>query len=325
MVSPSHIKAEIKSFIREERQSLTQSLERKIRDNPLQAAAVGAALAYPALGLLRAIPAPLLMIGAGLFLTSARGKQNMADATATVSDVVDQGMAAASDIAGDLRNTVAAQAEPVTQALGQAAESITQHTDALAAGIRRSVHDVSDTVSEAASNVSDKLKGAADAVEQRVLHTYDETRNGIKTTTQSSKSAVMHWVDENPLAVAGIGAAIGAFIAAALPPSSAENAALGKSSDRLKDKAREMANDGLEKARNAAAGVASDIGAAAAREGLDAPSLRQTADEITQSVKTVAEHGLHTALNGITPPDTHEAQHNTADTHAKRHNTQAGR
>ena len=57
MASPSHIKAEIKSFIREERQSLTQSLERKIRDNPLQAAAVGAALAYPAL-LLRAIPAP---------------------------------------------------------------------------------------------------------------------------------------------------------------------------------------------------------------------------------------------------------------------------
>jgi gas vesicle protein len=238
--------------------------------------------------------------------------------------VVDQGMAAASDMAGDLRNTVAAQAEPVTQALGQAAESITERTDALAAGIRRSVHDVSDTVSEAASNVSDKLKGAADAVEQHVSHTYDETRNGIKTT-QSSKSAVMHWVDENPLAVAGIGAAIGAFIAAALPPSSAENAALGKSSDRLKDKAREMANDGLEKARSAATGVASDIGAAAAREGLDAPSLRQTADEITQSVKSVAEHGLHTALNGITPPDTHKTQHNTADTHAKRHNTQAGR
>ena len=60
LVSPSHIKEEIKTYIREERESLRQSLERKIRENPLQAAALGAAVAYPAWGLLRAIPAPSL-------------------------------------------------------------------------------------------------------------------------------------------------------------------------------------------------------------------------------------------------------------------------
>jgi len=323
MVSPSHIKSEIKSFIREERQSLTQSLERKIRENPLQAAAIGAAVAYPALGLLRAIPAPLLMIGAGLFLTSARGKQTVADATAKVSDAVDQGMAAASEMAGDLRDTIASQAEPVTQALGQVGDTITERTDALAAGIRRSVTDANETASELASSVQDKVKGAAEAVEQRVSKGLSEAQSGIKSTTQNTQSAVMQWVDANPLVVAGIGAAVGAFIAAALPPSSAENATLGKASDRLKDKTREMANEGLEKAKTVAAQVVGDVKAAAANEGLDAQSLQNAADEMTKGVKSVAERGVNVALHGLKPRDTQE--NSSPDTHAKRQNSQAGR
>jgi ElaB/YqjD/DUF883 family membrane-anchored ribosome-binding protein len=325
MVSPSNIKAEIKSFIREERQSLTRSLERKIRDNPLQAAAIGAALAYPALGLLRAMPAPLLMIGAGLFLTSARGKQTMADASAKIGDAVDQGMTAAVEMAGELRDSVAVQAEPFTQALGQAAESITEKTDALAANIRRNVHDVSDTLSQTAANVSDKVQGVAQAVEHRVSQTYEETRSGVKATAQNSQSTMMKWVDDNPLIVAGIGAAVGAFIAAALPSSSAENAALGKSSDRLKDKAREMASEGFEKAKSVAADVVGDVKAAAEREGLDAPSLQQTAEEVTQGLKSVADRGIHAALNGITSRETQETSLSTPDTHHKQQNIQAGR
>ena len=55
LLSPSHIKQEIKDYVREERESLVQSVQRKAKENHLQAAAVGAALMYPALGLLRAI------------------------------------------------------------------------------------------------------------------------------------------------------------------------------------------------------------------------------------------------------------------------------
>ena len=73
LVSPSHIKEEIKTYIREE----SDSLVRKARENPLQAAAVGAAIAYPAWSLLRAIPAPLLLIGAGLWLTGSHGRKTI--------------------------------------------------------------------------------------------------------------------------------------------------------------------------------------------------------------------------------------------------------
>jgi hypothetical protein len=81
LVSPTHIKQELKDYVRDERDSLYKSVQRKAQENPLQLAAVGAAIAYPAWGLLRAIPTPLLLISAGLFLTSKKGQKSARDVT----------------------------------------------------------------------------------------------------------------------------------------------------------------------------------------------------------------------------------------------------
>ena len=102
LVSPAHIKQEIKDYVREERESLVKSVQRKAKENPLQLAAIGAAVAYPAWGLLRAIPTPLLLIGAGLFLTSKRGQQSAKDIKAKVDDVVQQGTERVTDLAGSI-------------------------------------------------------------------------------------------------------------------------------------------------------------------------------------------------------------------------------
>src|ERR1044072_1741046 len=72
-LSPEAIKTEVKQYVRDSRDQLWHTLERKARDNPLQAVAVGAALAYPALRMMRAIPAPLLLVGAGLLLSRSSG------------------------------------------------------------------------------------------------------------------------------------------------------------------------------------------------------------------------------------------------------------
>src|SRR4051794_8257614 len=71
-VSPSHIKAEVKDYVRESGGQLSESIRRRVRENPLQAAAIGVGLAYPLLGLLRTVPAPLMLIGAGLWLTQQK-------------------------------------------------------------------------------------------------------------------------------------------------------------------------------------------------------------------------------------------------------------
>jgi ElaB/YqjD/DUF883 family membrane-anchored ribosome-binding protein len=314
MVSPSHIKQEIKTYIREEQESLRQSLERKVRENPLQAAAVGAAIAYPAWGLLRAIPAPLLLIGAGLWLTSSGGRKTLKQINATVADAAEQATARAADAADDIRGRIRQGADAMTDALETAGQAVSSRADDLTHKARAAAHEMRDALvaksSAAADGVTDAATGmtasatqaisqARDSVTQAthaVSQAKEQAKQGVAQAAKKSQSAVMDFVDQNPLLVAGIGAAVGAFIAASLPPSDAENKLFGARADDLKDKARDAAAEGLEKAKDAAAGVAGDVAEAAARQGLDAAGMQKAVETVAGSLKSVADRGVRTAL-----------------------------
>ena len=316
VMSPSHIKREIKTYIREERESLLQSMERKARENPLQAAAVGAAIAYPAWGLLRAIPAPLLLIGAGLFLTSAKGRQTLNQVQDKATDALEQGTAAASEYADtlkeeltgytdSLKDEVSKRGSAMMRTLSDTGEAIKEKASEVADKARATMHDVRDAVAgkagAAAGEMSDAAAGSADAISRTVSNakqTASDAKRSVTQAAQTSQSAVMDFIDKNPLVVAGIGAAVGAFLAASLPSSRAENALLGKASDGLKDKARDAAAQGLERAKDLAAGVASDVAGSVAREGLDASDAGKAVDSITKGLKAVAERGVETAVSG---------------------------
>jgi hypothetical protein len=51
----------------------------KARENPLQAAAIGVGVAYPLLRIARSIPAPVLMVGTGLFLLGSGPGQKLSE------------------------------------------------------------------------------------------------------------------------------------------------------------------------------------------------------------------------------------------------------
>ena len=72
-VSPQAIKEEVKAYAREASYDLIHNLERRARENPLQTVAVAAGLAYPVWRFLINIPAPILLVGAGLALTQMGG------------------------------------------------------------------------------------------------------------------------------------------------------------------------------------------------------------------------------------------------------------
>src|SRR6476661_6533357 len=133
LVSPAHIKKEIRNYVREERESVVQSIQRRAQDNPLQMAAVGAAIAYPAWGLLRAIPTPLLLIGAGLFLTSKRGRQTASDMKDRLDDVVQQGSNKLSEVSAsvqaDVEDRLAGARRGVEQAVGAVTSTVASATD----------------------------------------------------------------------------------------------------------------------------------------------------------------------------------------------------
>ena len=68
-VSPENIKQDVKDYIGRTSQDFIENLKERARENPLQAVAIGAAVALPAWRLLRNVPISVLLLGAGIALT----------------------------------------------------------------------------------------------------------------------------------------------------------------------------------------------------------------------------------------------------------------
>jgi hypothetical protein len=131
---------------------------------------------------------------------------------------------------------------------------------------------------------------------------------------RTSRYGVTDFINDNPLLVAGVAAAVGAVIAASVPPSEAENRLFGEGSEKLKEKAREAAAQGIEKVGDLAAETAGSVAAAAAREGLDAAGVQTALDKVADGVRAVADRGLDTALGNKKQPEPSESfQHPTPE------------
>src|SRR5882757_5274199 len=91
-ISPEVIKAEVSGYIKSRGEQLLNDVTSAARRNPMQAVAVGASVAYPLLRLARAIPLPVLMVGAGLFFAGSKtgqtASQRASDVAADLSDDV---------------------------------------------------------------------------------------------------------------------------------------------------------------------------------------------------------------------------------------------
>jgi len=274
-LSPDAIKTEVTQYVRDSRDQLWHTLERKARDNPLQAVAVGAALAYPALKLMRAMPAPLLLVGAGLLLSRTTGNGG-----------------SASDATDALRNHAQG-------ALDTAGATLERATDSA----RRTVHDAQDYARQGAESVVDRATATASSMKDRVTDAADDATSAIRDTAgrvmgqaedlvQQTRETVSDTWDKNPLLIAGIGLGIGAFIAAAFPSTKAEETMFGDASDALRRQADGMAAKGVEAAKSAVEGVA----AAASGQGLSVDGLNQLGESLTDKVRAVAERGVEAAL-----------------------------
>ena len=104
--------------------------------------------------------------------------------------------------------------------------------------------DLSHTLGDAKSRASDSTRHAADSIR----HQADRARGGFS-----------HLLQEQPLAVGAIGIALGALIAAAVPPTRREDEMLGKASDQMTDKLRHKAEEGYAKATQVGEQVAGQV------------------------------------------------------------------
>jgi len=300
-VSPGAIKEEMKAYARDTGNELVHTIERKARENPLQTVAVAAGLAYPAWRLLINIPAPILLVGAGLALTRFGGSSRATSARDATARSRQSGEGAdGGELAQSLKRTVqdassnlsgAAQGlkERIVDAAEQAKSGVSSGLEAVRS---RAAAAISDTTGSARAAASDTMTAATEAVSATYRSGIDaasRTGDQLSESFRQSRDSLLQTINSHPLVVGGVGVLIGAVIASALPVSQAENRLLGDTSDDLKNRARDMASEGLEGAKTAARDVYQETVSRAQQEGLSPEAVRQTIKGVGDKVKNVVQ------------------------------------
>jgi hypothetical protein len=85
-VSPQPVKSVVSDYASHKARDWAEALKHKAMENPMQTIAAGSAVAVPVLRAARGSSPPLLMMGAGLALTSKAVRDRAADAVAPVTD-----------------------------------------------------------------------------------------------------------------------------------------------------------------------------------------------------------------------------------------------
>jgi hypothetical protein len=332
-ISPAHIKAEVSQYIRSRGEQLLDDVTSAARKNPMQAVAVGASVAFPLLRIVRAIPLPLLMLGAGAFLASSKtGKAVTQKASDVAADLTNEAVRRAHDLGDQLEGSVSAaksysseqldrlsravsggadQASRAAHAAGSTLASESQQLQGSAASLAASIADraagikdqgarmagsAADTVKDLAANAATVGRQVADTTLQAGMDTARSVRDTASDLSDRAGKTIIQTIEQNPLLVAGIGLVVGALIASALPRSDMEDEVVGSTSNAVKGYARSAATQGLDAARNAVGDMYDDVTRQADAEGLSPDALDQSAREIGQRLRRVAETAVTTAF-----------------------------
>ena len=332
-ISPENIKAEVSGYVRSRGEKMLEDITSAARRNPMQAVAVGASLAYPLLRFARSIPMPVLMVGAGLFFAGSKTGQSLtqkaSDMASDLSDEVSrrgqdfsaQAGAAVTSAKGTVYSTAARIGEAVATGSDQAqrtasSDGLKDTAISLGDKISTRVVEMKDGASELASATIDSTRhfaaGAATATRNAASSATDaglEMAKSVrdKTSDLSNRAGrtVLDTIQGNPLLVAGVGLLIGGLIASALPKSDLEDDLVGDAAAAAKRRASEAASKGFDAAKGAAGEILENVARQAGAEGLTPDKLDETARDLGQRVRRVAESAVTTAFDPEKAPQSH--------------------
>jgi hypothetical protein len=333
-ISPEVIKAEVSDYIKTRGEQLMSDVSAAARRNPMQAVAVGASIAYPLLRLGRAIPVPILMIGAGLFFAGSKtGQAATQKASDVAADVSGQVMRQAREFGDQVQGSAVAATEyaadrfdRVTEAISGQADQVKGAADgsgaAIASGSQRLKESATSAgaalldragslkddgvrlAGSAAATVQDIASGATAAARSAASTVGDSgidaaarsIRNRASEASDRAGKTIFQTFDQNPLLVAGVGLLIGGLIASALPRSDFEDDLVGDARSAAKRHAEAAAAKGFDTAKTAAGEVYDQTARQVEAEGLTTDGLGEAARDITQRVRRVAEAAVTTAF-----------------------------
>jgi ElaB/YqjD/DUF883 family membrane-anchored ribosome-binding protein len=296
-ISPAAIKEDVKEYVRHTRENLMESVERRARENPLQTVAIAAAVAYPVVSIVRAIPVPILLIGAGIALSSrskntshgayasggawtggSMGSSSMG--SSSHGGMMDQARQTLGNSTETLKNTASEWTDKASQAAASAQDSMRHAGNQM----RTAGQQVSDAASRAASSAAESVQSAASTVRDTMSSATDSLRQMGSTAASTVSSA--------PGAVADV--------ASAGYQSAADAAAYARDQvGYASRRARDTASDVVERYPLLVAGIGLAIGGilAAALPVTRAESryLGSAADELKERARDMASQGFEQA------------------------------
>jgi hypothetical protein len=302
-VSPENVKAQVSGFIGHKTRGWMDALKQQAMDNPMQTIAASAAIAVPAMRLARGFPLPLLMIGAGLALSSRTVRHHAVEAAAPgiekAREVFDEAAERAQSLRNDMRNAISGAERQAASMTGEARQSAGGMADA-ANGM---AGDLRDRAAQTADAVSSKVRAGIDAASEMTRERMERVRSSAKEAAAAAPETASKTIRDNAALIGGLGVAIGAILAASLPSTKAETTVIGNASDRVKEAAGSAAQSGFEAAKDTVLSAAD----AAARSVSEA-NLGEHASRITEGLADrlteVADDVVTTAFDPSRNPHT---------------------
>ena len=332
-ISPEAIKAEVSGYIKSRGEQLLNDITSAARRNPMQAVAVGASVAYPLLRLARAIPLPVLMVGAGLFFAGSKtgqtASQRASDVAADLSDDVARRARElgerAQDTASAAGTYASEQFDRVSSAIAGGTDQVRGLADAAGAAVASNSQGIKDSAASAGATLSDRASGlkddgrrlagsaattvqdiadgataAARSAASMVVDTGVDAARTIRRTASDASDqtgkTIFQTIEQNPLLVAGVGLLVGGLIASALPRSGFEDDLVGDASSAAKSRAQAAASQGLDAAKATVGEVYDETARQAEAEGLTPDGIGKAAQDVSQRVRRVAEAAVTTAF-----------------------------
>jgi len=331
-ISPEAIKAEVSGYIKSRGEQLLNDITSAARRNPMQAVAVGASVAYPLLRLARAIPLPVLMVGAGLFFAGSKTGQTASQKASDVAaDLSDDVARRARELGEQVQDTASAARTYASEQFDRVSSAIAGGTDqegladAAGAAVASNSQRIKDSAASAGATLSDRASGlkddgrrlagsaattvqdiadgataAARSAASTVVDTgVDAARTIRRTASDASDRAgktIFQTIEQNPLLVAGVGLLVGGLIASALPRSGFEDDLIGDASTAAKRRAQAAASHGFDAAKATVGEVYDETARQAEAEGLTPDGIGKAAQDISQRVRRVAEAAVTTAF-----------------------------
>jgi hypothetical protein len=163
-------------------------------------------------------------------------------------------------------------------------------------------------VSGAAHAVADKASGALSSAKEGLASAKHGLANAASGAAQSTRSAagnlssmaggaaskvgeyrqqaqrkVAETYDNDPMMIGAVGLVVGAVVGAALPSTQVENRTFGSARDRILDKGKDLAQDGLDQAKGVAQAAYGSVKSEIERTAEDGGNLSDRAEQVARA------------------------------------------